>query len=305
MDTKKRVLESYIAEFNIFIRELNNFHPTEGTNVYIKKMNDSSKLIKIVLDAGSVLLSHKTRIASEDVSLFQEAFNIAYKINLTFYWKRTRDNPERRTYIWKMLKRLVVYAGIVVEPTKEILVAQDKVEEDNFNVIDGVQATEQLETLDTVTQQIDNIPYDREMLINKAMEMAGFKYNADELKNQIKNVNEDQLNQIPNMLQQMLGTQGDQELNNVLSVMTHDVGNVLKNTDVTKGNLFDNITGVAKQMIDKYANDDDGQHLQLEKLAVPMMAMMEKMGIPKNMKDMDSSKLMTLMAKMAFGMPKN
>lgn len=312
--TKQRHMESYVAEFNIFMRELHSFYPTSGDGVasllknlpqknqnnnFLQDIQRKNKETENAIKAGRVLVSYKDKIASCDTSMFDKAVFISHNINLTLYWKRSKNHPERREYIWKMLKRLVVYASILVEPIRQEPTLQEDIPD--FNAVDGIKATD-APSVDQLAQQIDDIKIEKTDILNKAIEMAGFKYNVEDLKNQIKNVNEEQLNQIPDMLNQMLGTGDDKEVNDVLSTMTHDVGNALKNTDITSGNMFENITNVAKLVIEKYTKED-GERLPLEKLVDPMMSMMDKMGLPRDMKSLDPSKLMGMMTKMALGLP--
>jgi hypothetical protein len=312
--SKQRHMESFVAEFNIFIRELHSFYPTsgDGTSTLLNNLpqnNPNDNFMQIMqrknketadaINAGRVLLAYKDLIASCDATMFTKAVFIGHKINLTLYWKRSRNHPEQREYIWKMLKRLVVYASILVEPIKQEPVLREELTD--FNAVEGIKADE-APSVDQLAQQIDDIKIKDTDILNKAMEMAGFKYNVEDLKNQIKNVNEEQLNQIPDMLNQMLGTNGDKEVNDVLATMTHDVGDVLKRTDITNGNMFENITNVAKQVIEKYSGGDS-EHLPLEKLVNPMMTMMDKMGLPRDMNSLDPAKLMSMMTKMALGLP--
>lgn len=82
----------------------------------------------------------------------------------------------------------------------------------------------------------------------------------------------------------------DPEVSGLFGNMINDIGNELKSTDLSKGDLFENILHIAEKMSQKMTTDASNNKCSPEKLLNATQNVMKDMGLPEGL---DPSQLLS------------
>ena len=295
MAQNTQYVDKFIGEFIDFVTKLHSIKPTLETLNFTQNVDNLDKM-EIVNMCESSILSVHDRIISKDETLFTKKYLIISTINVSYFWKHS--TPEQRESIWTSLKRIVIYCklifNIVDNPTPQST-------EFNPYIGTGTGATPTL-SVNSMLQSVEQIggagSNGNNAMVDMLLSQMGV--NGSDVSEKLKNIDEGLLSQVPDMIQGMLGGQSDPAMKSMLTEMVKGVGTELKTTDITKGNMMENLFGVAQKLSQKFATDvSNGADLPIDKLVASTQNLMKNMGLPQNASEINPVQLMGMLANLS------
>jgi hypothetical protein len=306
MALNSQYIDKFIGEFIDFIAKLHSIKPTLETQSFTQNVNTLDKM-EIVNMCETSVLPVRDRIISKDETLFEKKYLIIKTINVSYFWKY--GTHEQRESIWISLKRIVIYCklifNIVDNPTPQPIQSTQTIPQSSeFNpyIGTGTGATPTL-SVNSMLQSVEQLGGSSGANGNGAMVdmlLSQMGVNGSDVSEKLKNIDEGLLSQVPDMIQGMLGGQSDPAMKSMLTEMVKGVGTELKTTDITKGNMMENLFGVAQKLSQKFATDvSNGADLPIDKLVASTQNLMKNMGLPQNANEINPVQLMGMLANLS------
>lgn len=295
MEINTKYIEHFLSEFHSFVEQLHSIKPTNETLHFIQNYDLLDKN-EIVTTCAPVILQYRDRIIAKDETIFTKKFLIIKTINVSYFWKHSDQSFHEN--IWTTLKRFIVHIRLICNVIDDkhasnvVTPEPDTIPE--FNPYVGIGSDTGLSVNDLV-HNVSDTQGDGNTFVNNMLSQIGI--NTDEMSDKLKNIDSSTLDKIPGMIQGMLGQPADPAMDDMLKDMVGNVGRELKKNDISKGNIFENMVGVAQKLSLKYADAvQHGVDLPIEKLVSSTQTLMQNFGLPQNVNDVTPTQLMGLLA---------
>jgi len=293
----KQYADKFLMDFVNFVSVLHEIKPTLETKTFLDnrfKVNSS----KLAEDVADIVLPLRDRIVKRDETLFTRKLILSNHLNLSYFWKHS-THSQRQT-IFDMLKKIVVYCKIIYNINDTPVTRQivQPTTDDEFNPFIGVGTNGSL-SINSMLEQTQPSASQTDGM-NPMLNMMMSQFNMKDISEQLHNIDDSALAQVPNMLQSLMGGAIDPAVSSMLKSMVSGIGDELRNTDITKGNLMENIAGIAQKMSHKLENDvKNGVDLPIEKIVASTSNLMKNMGLPQNPSEINPMQLMGMLANIA------
>jgi hypothetical protein len=240
-------------------------------------------------------------IKNKDMSIFKESLYIIPEVDISFFWNNLPADKQKK--IWYVMHRLLIYSQIIVQntetPTKKVHQENKQqtkqVNDDDVDLMKGVGENGSGASINTLGEEIDSGENDGNPLLNMVMS----KMNPEEISKQLKNVDKKTITTMTNEVQKLISPHiNDPEVSGMLGNMLNDIGDELQNTDLSKGDLFENILGIANKLSTKMKDDTTLGNCSPDKLLAPMQSLMKQIGLPSNMNPTDPAMMTKLLGQM-------
>lgn len=292
--------QGFYDELFKFIVDIDNIIPTESTQKIIRKFENIDKK-KILLRFHKVVQPFKSQITSRDTSLFKKPLFIIPEFNMSFFWENLPN--ENKQHVWETLSRLLIFCNIVLDntpkekeqPQKEL---KEKVPEQEQNPFFGVKGSKKL-SVSNMTNAVDQ----SQMEGNPLLKMLAGNLNIDQSK--LKNLDDETISKMTSEVKNMITPHVDGEVSELIDNMITNIGDELKEVDLSNGDLFPKILNIAEKMSHKLASDAENNKFSHEKLLKSSKAIMNKIGIPEgtdlNQLATNPASLLSMVTQMANG----
>jgi len=240
------------------------------------------------------------KLSHNDYTIFEHELYIIPELDVSLFWNNLPQDKRKR--IWDTLRRLQICSRIIVssqndeknksdekEVKKEVVIEKSK---DEFDLFKGVGSDGEKISMDTMEEEIDAGKVDG----NPIMRMIKDKMNPDEISKQLQNVDKKQIQQMTKEVQQIISPHvNDPEVSGMLGDLIGDIGTELQQTDLSKGDLFENIMGIASKISTKMEKDKNINKCSPDKLLAPMQSLMKQIGLPSDLNITDPNILGSLL----------
>lgn len=281
-------IDKYITRFSHELQGLliylDNLVPIERTQQILEKF-DKLSMIKIIKRYHSIMTPNKELISKKDVELFSTPCYIVPEINLSFYYENLPDT--KRKVIWDALMKLLICSNIVIDnsnETKNKIEVPKRDEKKDVDLMAGVGNNDQTFSTDTIIADGEKNKLDGNPMFNLIKD----KLNVDEITDQLKHTDKNTISQMTNDVKNIIAPNiNDPAVSGLVNDMISDIGDELKNTDITNGDLFGNLINIAEKMSTKVAANPNMKNCTPEKLLASTKAIMKSMGMPEGFNPMD------------------
>lgn len=285
----------FIANLRSFVEDLNRYVPNQGAQKIIQVF-DKLKMERIIIRFYQTLKKHDTQLKTYDEGLFKDDLVLLPGLNVTSIW--TQLTPKRKKKVFAYLNLLYVLSDLIVKSNKD---SSDKKHDLNKIEEEVNQSSEsQSESEKSSKKQLDFNPYDGvggedvgheqfsleqlysgpETLPNSGdnsqssgavaglgMLMGGSglgNLNMNELKNELKNITDEDITEATSGLREMLNANADDKTSSLFSSVIENITAELRTNDLKNGDPFQNIINVAQSIATKMQgkiSQEDMTHL--------------------------------------------
>lgn len=267
-----------LLNFLVFIEEL---IPTASTQKILSKY-EKINTMKIIKRYNNVMNPLKEKLTQRDVNLFSKPLFIIPEFDMSFFW----DNlpVENKDHVWETLSRLLIYSNILLAnpaqqaPVKVIEKKKDPIKE--VNPFIGIGENNTNISVDSLRKEVESGKVDG----NPIMKALKDKLNVDELSKQLQNVDKNSISQMTDEVKKIIAPHvDDPQVSGLIGDMLTNIGDELKNSDLSGGNLFETMLQIAEKMSTKLASDANNNKCSPEKLLASTQSIMKSIGLPENM----------------------
>lgn len=243
---------------------------------YFEKLDMS----KVVQRYHTVIEAHKEALASKNPEIFSNSLVIFPDVNLSQYWQKLGSGQKAKIWTHMMIlyiqSELVVNASAAPQSSKsessdskpkqvssEVVTASSSIEEKKkseeeeeevFNPFVGVGSDNKQYSVDDISAGVKNLPNDQPSIgVGSIVKLVGLDkaFNMDELQEQLKNMDENDIKQATESIQGMLGNNVDPKTSSLISEMLGNIAEELQNDDLKSGDPFDSLTRIADKVSQK------------------------------------------------------
>lgn len=297
-----KYISLFSEEFRSFIEFLDNIESTNGTQKILEKFTHIN-LIKIAEYIYKKTIEIKIQLFKHDEDIFIVPFTIIPEINISSYFYKFTD--ENKNILWEKILKIHIYSKIITEDLKpelkkseeEILkpfkdINKKEIPQIDKNKVNDEDVKHNL-SLKNLIKSKQNEKDDNEL--DGMFDIIGNLLGDSDVKNKMQNIKDDDLTKISESVMQLFPNNTNPEMTNLINGMVKGIGNELKQTDITKGNIFENMISVANKMSEKYVKDEKSLP-PMEELAKSTQTMMNNI----NMKDLNPETLTRAMKQMGI-----
>jgi hypothetical protein len=304
------------SEFKLFIEFLDEVETTNGTQKILSNITHIN-LIKIAKYIYNKTINIKTQLFKHSDEIFINSFTPIPEINLSNYYYKFNDDNKNK--FWGIIVKIHIYSSIITESlnpelknsTDEILKPFKNINKIEIPSVDlnkvrdediSVQASNS--SLHNLIEKQKEETENNNGELNGMFDMIGNLLNTSDVGDKLKNIKDEDLNNISSSVNKLFGENVNPEVSNLVNGMVQGIGKELKNTDITKGNVFENIVGMANKMSEKYIKDEktlppmeelarstqnimNGMNMNGSINPETITQMMKQMGINKNISQSD------------------
>jgi hypothetical protein len=275
----------------------------KGENDDVSELNQGRVIKKVY----TTLKSYVNLLKDKDISLFSKKneqtnaiITIIPGLNIGLIIEYLDDLEKK--YLWEYIYLLFCYSAhlvaminnknkegelwdIINKLEKEVC-NSDVIKRLKFNPYIGIQSSEQSSVLDVdnlITNSQNIVLSDGNSDNNGLLNMIGADkmLNKEQLMEQLKNLDEKQINEVTNVISDLFGGNEDKDVSEVTNTLVHDIVNELKKDGISS---FDNMYNIASKVSERMANNMDQS--KVKKTGEKMKNMMENCESRlKNMKD--------------------
>ena len=290
--------EEFVKNLYKFISDLNRYTKDEGTKK-ILEVFDKLDMGKVMLRYLNTLREDEENIKSRNEDVFKKDVIIFPGVNLKNLWTQLSDKQKEK--VWTYLQILYIQSELVLnfkesvsdntnknktittmiddvkehtDDNKQIVVKEDEQDEFNnlgFNPFVGIGGDSgQGFTCEQMYSGLDNLEDDQPSTpgLGALAGMFGVDkmINIEELSNQLKNMDKEEIDKATNNIKSLLGTEEDENTTRLISDMLTNITDELKKDDISKGNPLDNIIKIAETVASKMKPKLDENNIDMQNL---------------------------------------
>lgn len=280
-------MDQYYSQFIInlkkFLETLSTLSPNENVTNFLN-MFDDLDMTRVIPRFLKVVRKVETGLSVRDNTIFNQSLNILPGIDMKICWTNIPENEQHN--IWTMLQKLYIAGEQMTKESKghqsdkKSKLIQDMInnmdeytdvsyQTMNFNPYSGVNNEKETHSLslDEICDQSIKIP-DLEKSENGMSGIPGLGslVNLDQLKEQLSNMNQEDLDKATDTIKELLGSNIDEKTSNTISDMLSNITNELKNTNLDDGDPIKNIFKIANSVAHKMKGKIDTDGLDVQNL---------------------------------------
>jgi hypothetical protein len=234
-------LQQLKKHMKTYLRELLKVKKTEGLVKVCKEFKrlDWERLSTYL---QSLLEPVKEKIQAKNTTLFAEPFHLLPGVELSYFWNKMDAGQQKRTWVYLGMFSLLTEPKAVEELKEGIdfIKGIGNVEEAGLGAEDLFKGTEG-------DMKAEGKPGSMEF-----MKAAGIDkmLGIDKLSSHLKDINPAELKKAASDVQKVAGSQGTKS-GDIVGAMVSEIVEQLQSTDFTKGNVMENIFGIAEKTHEK------------------------------------------------------
>jgi hypothetical protein len=270
--------KKFISTLKQFINDLDRYAPNRGCQDFLKCF-DQLHMHKVILRYVGMMREHEQALKNCDESIFNNKLIVFPGIDLAEIWPNVANEKKKKLFIY--LHTLLVISDMMIQlsnsetptptsstlPVSNVAVSKDGV--DTFDPFVGVGRND--DVLDVNNMFDGELPPEEQTAgtsmmpgLNSLMGMSGF--NMNELTDQLKNMNKDDIDDATNSIQSLLGSGTDDQTSGLISDMLTNIRDELKNDDISSGNPVDNILKIAESVANKMKPQMENSQVDMSQL---------------------------------------
>lgn len=270
-------MSQFLNEFKKFLREFIDELYEYSYDDNVKKFIDSFEKLnmrKLIIRYDKVIDEYRPQFSTQNELQIDHKFMVFPGIDLNNYWSQL--NSKQKHNIKVLLHKLNIVTEILMKEENQTNYKPQKVEDTSkdttvsstlstssvpFNPYIGVQGS-------SSGFSVSNIIDDKVKLPEKKSADSGglLGLNIGDLGSKLQNLDEKDITEASGKIKGLLGNNVDPAVTDMISNILHNIGAELKNVDMSKGNIFNNITKVAENVAQKVMPELNKDHTKVEKL---------------------------------------
>lgn len=299
-------MENLFDEFKktllTFVTTLYNFYENDKIQKFIDSY-DRLDMVKIMDKFNTGMKEYVPMLAVNVELNFDHKFMILPGIDMHTIWINTTQGQKK--IIKTSLHKLYVMSSIIIAQR------DDKIQNDTHNIVSNSTSIDSHTNNNTTQEQplpfnpyigilgqntntapnldignlIDGnikLPTPVEATGDGLAGLSGLPFNMESLNEQLKNLDKKDIDDASEKVTQMLGKNVDPSVSNMLTDILHNIGNELKNTDLTSGNTFSNITKLAENVAQKMMPQLNDNPENVQKLLMSTQSIANDWGLAKS-----------------------
>ena len=270
--------KNFMTTFYKFTSDVNRYYPTPGTKKALEEF-DNFDIAKLIFRTYHLLKDNLKQITDKDNTLFKNTFVVLPDVDIASIWSHLIKGQKDK--VWTYLSILQIESELIMDYTKNIAVVEQEppinavIEQekpiDDFNPYIGIGVTNA--TGYSVNEMFSALPETDEQQssgpgIEAIAKMIGLNklVNFDELADQLKNMKKEDIESATNGIKELLGNNLDEKTTSLFTNMLTDISDEMKNTDMTKGDSFANLMGIAESVAGKMKPTIDRDNIDISQL---------------------------------------
>ncbi len=294
----------YNKEFFKHLREfltiLCEYTKLDGVKDMLSKFNVLTQS-KVIAHFVKKTKNLSQQIKNKDASIFSTKFNIFPGIDMNLVWNKLDNLNKEKIWIYLHLlfitstKTMLATASTMstgpvcsTEATSdntasETTASSDVLSSDNFNPFIGIKTGK-----NNANYNINDLYSGPKVLPGQeTTSVSGFDLSSftqgigiekyiDELSDQLKNINKNDIDTALNQIKTHLGTSLDEKTSGVISNIITDISDELKNSDLSKGNVIQNLSGIAMNVAQRLTPKLQSSDLDKDQMQKSFMNLLSK-----------------------------
>lgn len=271
--------KSFVTTLYTFVSDINRYVPNDGCKIILEVFN-KLEMPKIIMRFYSLMFENQNKIELKDVSLFNDELNILPGFNLSSIWPKLTSAQKGK--VWVYLKMLYVNSETIIlfhkmnkdkdTNKKEKETNKEKGEEDipEFNPYVGITGgnnnygvNDVCATLDSVPEQNTSGPGIESIMTTLGLDKM---LNMDEINEQFKNMNPEDIKQATSTIQSLLGKDLDEKTTKFVSGMISSITDEIQKGDLKNGNIFTAIPKIAESVAEQMKPTVEKEGIDMQKL---------------------------------------
>jgi len=261
--------QQFITNLYKFVFDINRYTPSNELKEFIDAY-DKLDMNLVLLRFYSVIKDYKTLIKNKDEELFTYDLKLIPGFNLKNNW--TLFKHKQKIKIWAYLnvlytltEMLVEYNNSTLSTSSTNLNAQNNLD---FNPYFGVGTNNNfgVEQIGLQNFNEDNGEASNGLTSMLSMTGIGKMLNIDELKDQLKNMTKEDIEEATANINNMLGNNMDDNTNNLISSMLTNISQELQNDDMDSNDPLGGILKIAEKVATKMKPKMDSGEFDMDKL---------------------------------------
>lgn len=306
--TQNKYITGFSTELFDFLEFIDSIIPTEKTQMIMSKY-DKLNMMKIIQRYYNIILPNKDYITKCNAELFDKQCFIIPEFNMSFFWKNLPSAHQKR--VWDTLNRLLIYSKIIIETSPSTL--SDKRSDTPEQQVSFSPQKKQLKSAVNPTKKRTTVnafvglegskssDISIESMVNqtklgkddcnptkKLTETLEKTLNIKGLSDKLNNMTPENVGKMTEEVQKIIAPHiKDSESAELFRDMLSGIGEELTKTDMTKGNLLENMMNIAEKMSTKMTQEMTDKNCPPEKLMAATQSIMKSFGIPENINPAD------------------
>ena len=301
-NTQNKYITGFSTELFNFLEFIDSLIPTEKTQMIMSKY-DKLNMMKIIRRYYNMMLPNKEYITKCDTGLFNKHCFIIPEFDMSFFWQNLPSGSGNQKRVWDTLNRLLIYSKIIIEteaktPEQQVSFAPSKKKDNSTSVPTTkktrVNAFVGLEGSKSSDISIENMVNQTKLGKEdcnpgkKLTETLEKTLNINGLSEKLNNMTPENVGKMTEEVQKIIAPHiKDTESAELFKDMLSGIGDELSKTDMTKGNLLENMMHIAEKMSTKMTQDMTDKNCPPEKLMAATQSIMKSFGIPENINPAD------------------
>lgn len=259
--------ENFLTTLYRFVQDLDRYKKTPGTEEVLKNFNQFD-MAKVIFRVYTLLKKMGDKISAKDETLFNSALEILPNINVSEFWPDLVAG--RRQKVFTYLNILMIESDVLVNRPNQN--QEQTTETQEFDPYKGVGSDQNQEYgVEQMYASLANMPDEPTSSgpgLASIASLIGLDKMVDfeELSDQLKNMKPEDIENATTNIKEMLGNNIDEKTTSMLNVMLTDISSEMQSSDLSGGDPFKNIMGVAESVAGKLKPKIQSGELDLSSL---------------------------------------
>jgi hypothetical protein len=268
--------QNFSAQLRKFIQDLDRYVPGGPGIRNLLQVFDNLDMAKVAIRFHQQMKPHQDNLAAKNEVIFSKSFVMLPDVNISTYW--TKLSTGQKAKMWTHLMILYIHSELltsgsdtttsskseqktvtpvdsVMPESKEIVVTKtDGQLSADFNPYVGVGSDNGEYNVEDMIAGVQNLPDQQTSLgVGAIAKLVGLDkvFNMDELQEQLKNMDEDDIKQATDSIKGMMGNNVDEKTSAIMSDMLRSIAEELQKDDIKGGNPFDSLSRIADTVSQK------------------------------------------------------
>lgn len=254
MDEYREFVKSLYAMF----KDMNRYYPTEGVQQLIGVF-DKLDMGKVMLRFLNTMRTYEHQLKNRDETIFNKSIILFPDVDVSEIWQNLTDKQKDK--IWTYLQILYIQSELLLnreeiegQTDKSVVVKNMQNDVENhkveFNAYEGVGSNEpenyNVNEMFSGMDKLDDSNYTPG--ISSLMKNMGIEkmLNIEKLSEQLKNMKKEDIDEATKNIKGLFGDNIDNNTQEALSNMLHNITDELKKKDISEGNPIENIIKIAE-----------------------------------------------------------
>lgn len=283
--------QNFSTHLRKFIEDLDRYVPGgQGIRNFLQVFNNLD-MTKVVKRFHQIMKVNQEQLAAKDETMFSSPIVLFPDVNLSSYWSKLTGGQKAKIWTHLMILFIqseiltstpesspqsssssqtsqttvsTSKQGTTTDQSddttdkkevkKEVKAVQVAKLPENFNPFIGVGGDSKDYAVDDLVAGIQSLPDDQPSVgVGAIAKLVGLDkvFNMEELQEQLKNMDEEDIKQATESIKGMLGSNVDEKTSNIMSEMLKNIAEELQKGDLKDGNPFDSLSRIADTVSQK------------------------------------------------------